>query len=202
MQENLLWRFICMQFVITLSLHHDIWSCQTKNPVYLVKVSLSLSNWQSSVTCHNCLRYVFKSNHLTVTDVSGITFGYPLGNINLFRTDQQKRSGLLFVKHLKSYLIDINKMRFSFINSDYDKSIQITGPLGSLVIQCHATMFNIELSFQYFFHLNSVFYCWQGCILILTPGCTCLLFFFEQARWLVMRFHQNSLLDFTEYGAG
>ena len=62
MQENLLWRFICMQFVITLSLHHDIWSCQTKNPVYLVKVSLSLSNWQSSVTCHNCLRYVFKKD--------------------------------------------------------------------------------------------------------------------------------------------
>ena len=82
-----------------LCLHHDIRSCQTKNPVYLVKVSLSLSNWQSSVTCHNCLRYVVKSNHLTVTDVSGITFGYPLGNINLFRTDQQKRSGLLFVKH-------------------------------------------------------------------------------------------------------
>lgn len=40
MQENLLWRFICMQFVITLSLHHDIWSCQTKNPVYLVSLSL------------------------------------------------------------------------------------------------------------------------------------------------------------------
>lgn len=94
-----------MQFVITRfkSSSHDIWSCQTKNPVYLVIVSLSLSNWQSSVTCYNCLRYVFQSNHLTVTDISGITFGYPLGNINL--------SELISKNVLASFLLNINSRR-------------------------------------------------------------------------------------------